>query len=74
VNGSRAMSIMQRMPTSADLSDAELVSLRDVVVRSFVTVGSISRLRRTRLLELGLIQSAMGGLMATPAGRMIVRM
>ncbi len=64
---------MQRMPTSADLSDSELASLRDIVARSFITVGSVNKLRRMRLLELGLIQSAMGGLMPTPAGRMVAR-
>ncbi len=63
---------MERFPNAADLTAAELVSLR-LVVPGFVG-RTIPRAHEARLVQLGLIQSLMGGLMATPAGRMVARM
>jgi hypothetical protein len=54
---------------AADLTTDELLSLRLIVTRSFMSVGTLSAAHRTKLLELGLIQKGMGGLMPTPAGR-----
>jgi hypothetical protein len=51
-----------------------LTSLRAVVAGSFVPVHQMSPQNRTRLLELGLIQNAMGGLMPTPAGKIVARL
>jgi len=34
---------------------------------------TIPKAHQTRLIELGLIRAAMGGLMATPAGMMVAR-
>jgi hypothetical protein len=63
---------MNRIPTRSDLTDAEFSALREV------STGFMSRTiplaRRARLVELGLIQEVMGGLMATPAGRIVARM
>jgi len=63
---------MNRIPTKSDLTPAEFSALREV------STGFMSRTipkgRRARLVELGLIQEVMGGLMATPAGRIVARM
>jgi hypothetical protein len=63
---------MDRIPNSADLTAAELSSLR-LVARGFIT-KVIPKAHQERLVQLGLIQSLMGGLMATPAGRIVARM
>jgi hypothetical protein len=63
---------MDRFPNVADLTAGELASLR-LVAPGFMS-RSIPRAHETRLIALGLIQLRMGGLMATPAGRMIARM
>jgi hypothetical protein len=62
---------MDRIPNAADLTPAELSSLR-LVTRGFIT-KTIPTAHQDRLVQLGLIQSLMGGLMATPAGRMVAR-
>ncbi len=62
---------MDRMPNVADLTSAELSSLR-LVARGFMG-RTIPAAHQARLIQLGLIQSLMGGLMATPAGRMVGR-
>ena len=62
---------MDRMPNAADLTSAELASLT-LVCRGFI-LRTIPRAHETRLVELGLIQSMMGGLIITPAGRMLAR-
>ena len=63
---------MNRIPTKSDLTALESSALREV------STGFMSRTipkgRRARLVELGLIQEVMGGLMATPAGRIVARM
>lgn len=63
---------MDRMPTRSDLTAAEHSSLC-LVAKGFMS-RAISPAHRSRLLRLGLIQDAMGGLMATPAGRIVARM
>jgi hypothetical protein len=65
---------MQRIPTALELSTGELLSMRDIVARSFMPVNQIGLRTRTRLIELGLVQNALGGLMATPAGRIVARL
>jgi hypothetical protein len=57
------------MPTAADLTAAEFSSLRRVGT-GFIG-RTISKQHQARLVQLGLIQSLMGGLMITPAGRMV---
>jgi hypothetical protein len=47
--------------------------LRGIVAGSFTPSGHVNLAQRERLLELGLIQRAMGGLMPTPAGRILAR-
>ena len=64
---------MDRIPSAAELSREELISLRAIVARSFVPGRHIDPEQRARLLQLGLIQSAMGGLMPTPAGKIVSR-
>ena len=64
---------MERIPRAQELTADEMNSLRGVVARGFTPGGQINRFQRTRLLELGLIQCAMGGLMPTPAGRIVAR-
>ena len=65
---------MQRIPTALELTRDELLSLRDMVARSFVPANQVNLPTRRRLLELGLVQNTLGGLIATPAGRIVARM
>jgi len=62
---------MNRMPNAADLTAAELASLT-LVSRGFIC-ATIPKAHQTRLVELGLIQAILGGLMITPMGRMVAR-
>jgi hypothetical protein len=62
---------MNRIPNVSDLTAEELASLV-LTCRGFIC-RTIPRAHEKRLVELGLIQSMMGGLMATPAGRMVAR-
>lgn len=61
--------ILNRLPNAADLTTPEFVSLR-LVARGFMS-RTIPKAHQLRLVELGLIRSLMGGLMATPIGRMV---
>jgi hypothetical protein len=65
---------VERIPSPGDLTVDEMMSLRLIVAGSFISKGSVPAARRARLLELGLIQSGMGGVMPTPAGRMVARL
>lgn len=60
------------MPNAGDLTSTEFSSLL-LVARGFMSKRTIPKDHQARLVELGLIQSIMGGLMATPAGRMVAR-
>ena len=62
---------MDRLPNVADLTAGELASLT-LVCRGFV-LRTIPRAHEARLVELGLIQQMMGGLVITPSGRMVAR-
>ena len=64
---------MDRLPNAADLTVTEFAILRGIVARSFTPAGQINHLAGARLIELGLVQRAMGGWMPTPAGRMASR-
>jgi hypothetical protein len=65
--------MMDRIPSAAELSRDEMISLRAVVARSFIPATHINPHQRARLLQLGLVQSGMGGLMPTPAGKIVSR-
>ena len=62
---------MDRIPNAFDLTAAEFSSLL-LVTKGFMS-GPIPPAHRSRLIQLGLVQSLMGGLMPTPAGRIVVR-
>jgi hypothetical protein len=62
---------MNRFPTAGDLTSAEYMSLL-LVAPGFMS-RTIPKAHQARLIELGLIQSAMGGLMATPMGHIVAR-
>lgn len=62
-----------RLVNPEALNAAELLSLRLLVGRSFMTSTAIPAAARVRLLELGLIQRGMGGLLPTPSGRICAR-
>jgi hypothetical protein len=64
-------SMMNRLPIAADLTPREHSSLL-LVARGFMS-KTIPKVHQARLIELGLIQCLMGGLIATPAGRMVAR-
>lgn len=65
---------MDHFARSSDLTAAELVCLRHIIARSFVSKGAVSIVRRERLKSMGLISFGMGGLMPTPTGRIVARM
>jgi len=60
-----------RMPNAADLTSAEAASLV-LVSRDFIC-ATIPKAHQARLVELGLIQAILGGLMITPMGKMVAR-
>jgi hypothetical protein len=62
-----------RIPSALELTLAEWTTLRAIVASSFTPTRQIDLGHKARLLELGLVQSGMGGLMPTPAGRMVAR-
>jgi len=62
---------MNRIPTVEDLTADEFLSLR-LVARGFMS-RTIPKPHQAKLIELGLIRALMGGLIATPAGRMVAR-
>jgi hypothetical protein len=64
---------LDRIPTASDLTHDEMTSLRLIVLRSFMSKGSLPAERRAKLIALGLIQDAMGGVAPTPAGRITAR-
>ena len=66
--------MMERIPGVQDLSLREWAALRDVVTRSFMPTHQVAAADRLRLQQLGLIQCGMGGLMPTPAGRIVARL
>jgi len=63
---------MNRLPGADELTSAEFMSLL-LVAPGFMSKSAIPKSHQARLTELGLIQKSMGGLMATPAGRMVAR-
>lgn len=65
---------MNDIPRSAELTKGEMRVLREVIARSFITFGSVPKLRRERLIAMGLVSAGMGGLMPTPMGRIVARM
>jgi hypothetical protein len=62
---------MERIPNRSDLTVGEQLTLREIA-RGFRS-RAISSEQRARLMHLGLIHEAMGGLMITPAGIMAAR-
>lgn len=65
---------MEHFARSSDVTADELVCLRHIIARSFVSKGAVSLIRRERLKSMGLISFGMGGLMPTPTGRIVARM
>jgi len=63
---------MNRMPARSDLTTVEFSSLCEIAT-GFCSSRTISAARISRLIELGLIQKVMGGLMITPTGRIVAR-
>jgi len=66
--------MITRFPTARELTPDEMKSLRSIVAGGFTPTGQVNGLQRSRLIELGLIQCALGGLMPTPAGRIVSRL
>ncbi len=64
---------MDQMPRGGDLTAGEMRTLKDVIARSFVSASTVPKLRRERLLAMGLVSIGMGGLMPTPTGRIVAR-
>jgi hypothetical protein len=52
----------------------DLQALREIVARSFVSRATLTPGQRKRLSSLGLVNCAMGGVMPTPAGKIVARM
>jgi len=64
---------LDRIPNARELTPQEMKTLRNIVGSSFTSSSHINPLQQKRLIALGLIQYAMGGVMITPAGRMVAR-
>ena len=64
---------MGHIPNAGDLTLEEMKSLRLIVAHSFMSKSALNPEHRARLIELGLIQTGMGGLLPTPAGRIAAR-
>ncbi|HXC57556.1 MAG TPA: hypothetical protein VNU97_19810 [Rhizomicrobium sp.] len=64
---------MAEIPRASELTAGEMRVLRDIIARSFVSAGTVPRLRRERLLAMGLVSAGMGGLMPTPTGRIVAQ-
>ena len=62
---------MNRIPTQSDLTDIELTSLFEIAGGFRSRMIPVARIKR--LVELGLIQEVMGGLMITPTGRIVAK-
>ena len=65
--------MIDRIPNARELTPEEFQSLRNIVGSSFTPAGSVNKLLQKRLIALGLVHYAMGGLMPTPAGRIVAR-
>jgi hypothetical protein len=66
--------MMDRVPRASELTHPELMLLRAIVTRSFYPVRQLDPRLLARLLELELVHRGMGGVMPTPAGRIVSRM
>jgi hypothetical protein len=64
---------LNRIPSARELTPEEMKTLRGIVGSSFTSSGHVNPVQQKRLIALGLVQSAMGGLMPTPAGRVVAR-
>ncbi|HEY4275311.1 MAG TPA: hypothetical protein VGM68_07495 [Rhizomicrobium sp.] len=62
-----------RIPSAMELSEGEWATLRNLVSRNFTPVRQIDTAHKARLMGLGLIQLGMGGVIVTPAGRIVAR-
>ena len=65
---------MDKPLRAGDLTTREMQTLKDIIARSFVSTGPVPKLRRERLIDMGLVTAGMGGLMPTPMGRIVARM
>ena len=65
---------MMRIPSALELTVPEWTSLRNIVANGFTPTLQVGAGHRARLTELGLIRCGMGGLVATPAGRIVARL
>ena len=65
---------MDRVPRASELTTPQLMSLRRIVAGSFTPRRQVDPDHATRLLELELIHIAMGGILPTPAGRIVSRL
>jgi len=65
---------MERIPTALELNVGELLLLREIVARGFMPGRQAETKNVAKLLALHLVQSGMGGLMTTPAGRIVARL
>ena len=65
---------MDRVPRASELTTPQLMSLRRIVSGSFTPRRQVDPEHLARLLELELVHNAMGGIMPTPAGRIVSRL
>jgi hypothetical protein len=63
-----------RIPTALELTAGELILLRNIVANGFMPRRQAKQGDVARLVLLQLVQNIMGGLMATPAGRIVARL
>ncbi len=64
---------LNRIPSPLELTTDEMKALRGIAGSSFTSRSHVNPAQQARLIALGLVQYAMGGLMPTPAGRIVAR-
>jgi hypothetical protein len=64
---------MDEIPHGSELTTGEMEALKTIIARSFVSTSTVPKLRRERLIAMGLVSAGMGGLMPTPKGRIVAR-
>ena len=73
LDGDRIVAVAAHGQLTSRAEGAEVFDAKNLLVAPGFMSRTIPKAHEARLIELGLIRAAMGGLMATPAGRMVAR-
>jgi len=64
---------LDRIPSARELTPEEMKAPRGIVGSSFTSSSHVNPVQQKRLIALGLVRYGMGGLIPTPAGRIVAR-